>query len=56
MILFTILLLALTMVAAIVLTFTGVIGGAALVVFGDVIACVLIIMLIIKAIKKIKKK
>lgn len=54
MILFTILLLTLVTLAALVLTFTGVIGGAALVVFGDVIACVLIIMLLIKAFSKKK--
>lgn len=54
MILFTILLSILAIVAAVVLTFTGVIGGATLVIFGDVIAFVLIIMLLIKVFKKKK--
>lgn len=54
MILFTILLLVLAVVATIVLTIAGVIGGTALVVFGDAIVCVLIIALIVKAFRKKK--
>ena len=52
MITFTLLLLTLALVATIVLTIAGVIGGAALVVFGDAIVCVLIIVLIVKLFKK----
>lgn len=55
MILFTILLIALGILAAIVLAITGVIGGATLLVFGDVIIFVAIMVLIIKLIKKMKK-
>ena len=55
MILLTILLTALAIVAAILLTFTGVIGGATLLVFGDVLVFVLIIMLIVKLFKRKKK-
>ena len=55
MILFTILVITLAVMAAIVLTITGVIGGATLLVFGDVIVFVAILALIIKIIKKMKK-
>ena len=55
MILFTILLMALAVVATIVLTITGVVGGATLLVFGDVIVFVLIIMLIARLFKKKEK-
>ena len=54
MILFTILLTALAVVAAIVLTFTGVIGGATLLVFGDVVVFVFIVMLIVRIFKRKK--
>jgi hypothetical protein len=45
----------LAVLAAVVLTFTGVIGGATLLVFGDVIVFVLIIVLIAKLFKRRKK-
>lgn len=52
MILFTILLITLVVLAAILLTITGVLGGATLLAFGDVIVCVLIIMLLVKLFRK----
>lgn len=55
MILFTILLTILAVLVAVVLTFTGVIGGAALLLFGDLIVCVFIIVFIVKLFKKKKK-
>ena len=54
MILFTIILIALIVLAAILLTITGVLGGATLLAFGDVIVFVFIIMLIIKLFRKKK--
>lgn len=54
MILFTILMTLAVLATAIVLTITGVIGGAALVVFGDVAVCVLIIVLLVKLFKRKK--
>lgn len=54
MVLFTILLIMLIALAAILLTITGVVGGATLLAFGDVIVCVFIIMLIIKLFRKKK--
>jgi hypothetical protein len=54
MILFTILTLALALVAAFVLTILGVVGGATLAVFGDLIVCVMIIVLIVKLVRKLK--
>lgn len=56
MILFTILLIVAIAIAAVVLTCTGVLGGALLAVFGDLIVFVLIMMGIIKLIKFIRKK
>ena len=55
MILFTIVLMALALLAVIALTITGVVGGATLLVFGDVIVFVFIIMLIAKLFKRKKK-
>lgn len=55
MVLFTILLITLALLAAFVLVTAGVVGTATLVVFGDVIAFVLIIALIAKLIKRKKK-
>ena len=54
MILFTLLLLTVAIVATIALTIAGVIGSAAVVIFGDVFVCVLLIALIIKIFKKKK--
>lgn len=55
MITFTILLIIAAIIATFLLLVTGVIGGATLVVFGDLIVCVIIIGLIVKLIKKVKK-
>lgn len=55
MVLFTILMMALAVLAVIVLTVTGVIGGATLLVFGDLIVFVAILMLIGKLFKRKKK-
>ena len=54
MILFTTLLIALAILAAVVLTIMGVIGGSMLVIFGDLIVCVFIIACIIKLIRSKK--
>ena len=54
MILFTILLTMLAIAAAVLLTITGVIGGATFIVCGDIIVFVLIIMIIAKLFKKKK--
>jgi hypothetical protein len=54
MILFTILLIALAVLAVLLLVFTGVIGGATLLVFGDIIVFALIVMLIVKLFRKEK--
>ena len=56
MILLTILLITLIAIAAVVLTITGVIGGAALALFGDLIVFVLIMWAIIKLIQTLRKK
>ena len=56
MILFTILLIVAIAIAAVILTATGVLGGALLAVFGDLIVFLLIMMGIIKLIKFIRKK
>ena len=55
MLLFTILAIVLTIVAALVLVTTGVVGIATVLLFGDVIVFVLIIALIAKLIKRKKK-
>lgn len=55
MITFAILLIIAAILATFILLIAGVIGGATLVVFGDLIACVIIIWLIVKLFKKIKK-
>ncbi len=52
MILFTILMTVIALIAAVLLTFTGVIGGATLLVFGDVIVFVVIMALLVKLLKK----
>lgn len=54
MVLFTILLLALAVLGAVVLAITGVIGGATLVVFGDLVVFVFIIMLISRLFRRKK--
>lgn len=54
MILFTILLVVLAMIAAVVLSITGLVGGSLLLVFGDVIVCALIIVLLVKLFGKKK--
>lgn len=56
MILFFILLIVLAVLAAVVLTILGVVGGAALAVFGDLIVFGLIIYAIVKLVKLFKKK
>lgn len=54
MILFTILLIMLVALAAFLLTITGVLGGATLLAFGDIIVFVFIIALIIKLFRRKK--
>ena len=56
MILFTILLIVLSVVAAVALTIAGVMSGAALVVFGDLFVFGFIVWAIIKFIKALRKK
>lgn len=56
MILFTILLIVLAVVATIVLTVIGLIGGAALALFGDLFVFALIVYLVIKLIKLFKRR
>ena len=56
MILFTILLTTAILAIVALLTITGIIGGAVLAVFGDLIVFVLIVCAIIKFIKLIRKK
>lgn len=56
MILLTILLIALISVAVTVLTITGVIGGALLAVFGDLIVFAIAMWAIVRLIKVIRKK
>lgn len=54
MILFTILAIILAIVAFVILAIMGVIGSAALAIFGDLIVCVLIIALLVKIFRKKK--
>lgn len=54
MILFTILVITMAVLAAVALVSAGIVGGATLMVFGDVIVCALIIGLIIKCLFKKK--
>ena len=56
MILFTIMLIALGLVAAVALTILGVVGSATLAVFGDLIVFGVIMFAIVKIIKALKKK
>lgn len=56
MILFTILALIVTIAAAIAMVLAGIFGVAAIVVFGDIIVCALILWAIIKLIFRKKKK
>lgn len=56
MIIFTILLTILAVLAAVALTFIGIMGGAALAIFGDLIVFGFIVWLIIKFIKAIRKR
>lgn len=55
MITFTFLMIIAAIVATFLLLVTGVIGGATLAVFGDLIICVIIITLIVKIFKRKKK-
>ena len=55
MILFTILATLIVVAAIIAVIFAGVFGGATLLMFGDVIICVLIVMAIVKLIFRKKK-
>ena len=55
MILFTILVILMIIAAIIAVVFAGVFGGATLVMFGDVIVCVLIVVGIVKLIFRKKK-
>lgn len=56
MILFCIMLFVLALVAAVVLTILGVVGGAAIAVFGDLIVFGLIMYAVVKLIKFFRKK
>lgn len=56
MILFTILLITTILAIAAVLTITGVLGGALLALFGDLIVFILMVWALIKLIKIIRKK
>lgn len=56
MILLTIMLIVLSLVAAVALTVLGVVGGATLTIFGDLIVFGLIMFAIVKLIKAFKKK
>ena len=55
MILFTILAIMIVIAAIIAVIFAGVFGGATLLMFGDVIICVLIVVGIVKLIFRKKK-
>lgn len=55
MILFTILAILIVIAAIVAVVFAGVFGGATLLMFGDVIVCVLIVLGIVKLIFRKKK-
>lgn len=56
MVMFTILLIALALVAAIALTIVGVVGGTAVALFGDLFVFGIIVWAIIKLIKAFRKR